>query len=206
MNHYFILYKPYKMLSQFVRVPKKKCLSDLEFHFPEGANAVGRLDENSEGLLIISTDKQLTNLLLQPANQHKRIYWVQVHGKLGTAELESLAGGVLIRIDGRDYLTKPCEARVISEPLLSERSRRPVRKDLETEWIELILTEGKFHQVRKMCAAIGHQVLRLVRSGIEDVRIGNLQPGEVQEYSREQINSLLHLALPRQQGGFTDSK
>src|SRR5438094_7124318 len=110
MFRYFIIYKPYKMLSQFVRIPKKKCLADLNFNFPGGTNALGRLDENSEGLLILSNDKQLTNLLLKPENLHKRVYWVQVHGKVTREELKLLEGGVSIRLNPLDYITKPCKA------------------------------------------------------------------------------------------------
>jgi 23S rRNA pseudouridine2457 synthase len=196
MERYFVIYKPYKMLSQFVRMPKKRCLADLDYNFPEGTNALGRLDENSEGLLILSNDKKLNHLLLKPENEHKRVYWVQVQFKVEAHTLELLEKGMTIRLEKGDYLTKPCRARVIAPPAwLHVRERRPVRTDLETEWLELTLTEGKFHQVRKMCAGVGHQVLRLVRFSIEDLALENAQPGFVREYSKEEIFGLLKVSL-----------
>lgn len=194
MERYFVIYKPYKMLSQFVRLPRKRCLADLDYDFPEGTNALGRLDENSEGLLILSNDKKLNHLLLKPENEHKRVYWVQVQFKVKPETLEQLQKGMIIRLEKGDYLTRPCRARVIAPPaLLKPRERRLVREDLETEWLELTLTEGKFHQVRKMCAGVGHQVLRLVRYSIENLALENAQPGFVKEYSREEIYGLLNV-------------
>lgn len=197
MDRYFVVYKPYKMLSQFVRMPKKRCLADLDFDFPAGTNALGRLDENSEGLLILSTDKKLNQLLLKPENLHKRVYWVQVQFKVRDEELKVLEEGMTIRLEKGDYLTKPCKARVMEPPHnLPARERRRVRDDLETEWLELTLTEGKFHQVRKMCAGVNHQVLRLLRVSIENLSLDNYQPGSVKELSQHQIYSLLNIPVP----------
>jgi 23S rRNA pseudouridine2457 synthase len=200
MERYFVIYKPYKMLSQFVRMPKKRCLADLDFDFPEGVNALGRLDENSEGLLILSNDKKLNQLLLKPENEHKRVYWVQVQFKVQPAELKTLEEGMKIRLEKGDYMTRPCQARIIAPPeQLPPRERRPVRTDLETEWLELILTEGKFHQVRKMCAGVGHQVLRLLRVSIEDLALESMKPGWVRELSRQDIFSKLRIPDPGKQ-------
>lgn len=192
-----MIYKPYKMLSQFVRMPKKRCLADLPYEFPQGVNALGRLDENSEGLLILSNDKKLNLLLLKPGNEHKRVYWVQVQYKVTPADLKTLEEGMMIRLDSGDYRTKPCTARVIEAPVsLPGRERRPVRTDLETAWIELTLTEGKFHQVRKMCAGINHQVLRLIRVRVEELKLESMQPGWVQELDKEDIYRKLKIPLP----------
>lgn len=194
MERYFVIYKPYKMLSQFVRMSKKRCLADLDFQFPEGTNALGRLDENSEGLLIVSTDKKLNTLLLKPENQHERVYWVQVQFKVTEEELDVLRTGITIKLEKGDYRTRPCKARVMEPPAhLPERERRKVRTDLETEWLELTLIEGKFHQVRKMCAGINHQVLRLLRVSIEDLSLQSMQPGWVKEYDTEEIHRLLKI-------------
>ena len=195
MYRYFIIYKPYKMLSQFVRIPKKKVLGDLDYNFPEGTNALGRLDENSEGLLILSTDKQLTGLLLNPENLHQRIYWVQVHGKVSTETLQKLEAGISIRMHKEDYLTKPCKARIIDTPGNLAPRGHPVREDKITTWIELILIEGKFHQIRKMTAAVGHQTMRLIRVAIEDLLIEDMKPGEARELVREEIYSKLKITL-----------
>jgi len=197
MERYFVIYKPYKMLSQFVRMPKKRCLADLDFTFPEGTNALGRLDENSEGLLILSNDKKLNLLLLKPENLHRRVYWVQVQFRVKNEELRRLEEGVKIRLEKSDYVTRPCKARIIPPPEnLPIRERRPVKTELETEWLELTLTEGKFHQVRKMCAAIDHQVLRLLRVSIEDLELSSFKPGSVKEVSREDIYKLLKITVP----------
>ena len=199
MFSYFIIYKPYKMLSQFVRIPKKRVLADLDFTFPEGTNALGRLDENSEGLLILSTEKQLVNLLLKPENLHKRVYWVQVHGKIKNEELKIIKEGVGIRMHKEDYITKPCTAKIIDTPPNLALRGHAVRDDIATTWVELILTEGKFHQVRKMTAAVGHQTMRLIRVAIEDVLLSDMKPGEVREIKREEIYDKLKIAATLKQ-------
>ena len=150
MYSYFIIYKPYKMLSQFVRIPKKRVLADLNFTFPEGTNALGRLDENSEGLLILSNEKQLVNLLLKPENLHKRVYWVQVHGKVTIETLQKLEAGISIRMHKEDYVTKPCTAKIIETPPNLPLRGHAVRDDITTTWVELTLTEGKFHHLVKI--------------------------------------------------------
>jgi 23S rRNA pseudouridine2457 synthase len=195
MFRYFIIYKPYKMLSQFVKIRKKRCLGDLDFIFPEGTNALGRLDDNSEGLLILTNNKQLTPLLLNPENLHARVYWVQVHGKVAEEELKTLETGVKIRLNPNDYFTKPCKARIIEAPQNLAPRGHPVSPDLLTTWIELTLTEGKFHQVRKMTSAIGHQTMRLIRVSIEDVFLTDMKPGEVRELQEEEIFSKLKINL-----------
>jgi len=195
MERYFVIYKPYKMLSQFVRMPKKRCLADLDFNFPEGTNALGRLDENSEGLLILSNDKKLNQLLLKPENEHERVYWVQVQFEIKNSELRMLEEGIKIRLGHEDYITKSCRARVIEPPVnLPVRERRPVKTELETEWLELILTEGKFHQVRKMCAGINHQVLRLLRVSIEDLHLEGFVPGSIKEMTKKETYTSLNIS------------
>ena len=193
MHRYFIIYKPYKMLSQFVRIPKKRVLADLDYVFPEGTNALGRLDENSEGLLVLSTEKGLTSLLLHPENLHKRVYWVQVHGKVSMETLQKLEAGISIRMHKEDYVTKPCTAKIIETPPNLPLRGHPVRDDITTTWIELVLTEGKFHQVRKMTAAVGHQTMRLIRVGIEDVWLSDMIPGHVWEIEKEELYRKLKL-------------
>lgn len=175
------------MLSQFVRIPKKKGLADLAYVFPEGTNALGRLDENSEGLLILSNEKQLVNLLLKPENIHRRIYWVQVHGKVSEDTLQKIEAGISIRMHKEDYITKPCTAKIIETPANLPPRGHPVRDDITTTWMELGLTEGKFHQVRKMTAAVGHQTMRLIRTGIEDLWLPNMNPGHVQQIEKEEL-------------------
>ena len=195
MYRYFIIYKPYKMLSQFARFRKKRVLADLDFSFPEGTNALGRLDDNTEGLLILTNNKKLNHALLKPENEHKRIYWVQVHGKVNKQTLQQLQTGVSIVLEGKDYITLPCEARIIDAPKNLAKRAHPVRDDIATTWIELTLTEGKFHQVRKMTAAVGHQTMRLIRIAIEDLLLNEMKPGEVRELSEEEILKQLNIKL-----------
>ena len=193
MFRYFIIYKPYKMLSQFVRIPKKRVLGDLVFDFPEGTNAIGRLDENSEGLLVLTNDKQLTQLLLKPENLHERVYWVQVHGKVTDEEIKTLETGVTIRLNPNDYQTKPCKARIIDAPNDLAPRGHPIKPELPSTWIELILIEGKFHQIRKMTVAVGHQTLRLLRVAIENVLLNDMKPGEVRELPQQEIYDKLKI-------------
>ena len=185
MHQHFIMHKPYGYLSQFVGERKKKRLGEL-YHFPTGTMCIGRLDENSEGLLVLTTDGKLSNHISSAGIEKE--YYVQVDGLISHQALERLQQGIEISIEGVTYQTKPCKA-VLLEPVpdLPERSRR-VRDERHgpTSWIAVILTEGKFRQIRKMTAAIGFPTLRLVRVRIGQIQLGGLQAGEVVE-----VNSLL---------------
>ena len=122
---------------------------------------IGRLDYDSEGLLILTNDKQLNHRLLNPSFAHMREYWVQVDGAINDNAINILQQGVSINIDGKLYNTKPAIAMLLSDPIVCERDP-PIRfrKDIPTSWISLILTEGKNRQVRKMTAAVGFPTLR----------------------------------------------
>lgn len=182
---YWMVYKPYKMLSQFAAIKKKRTLADLPFNFPEGTHAVGRLDDNTEGLLILTNDKSITAKLMHPDQAHERKYWVQVHGKVGEETLIKLENGIDIILEGQIYHTLPCKAKIIETPSHIPPRAHPVGTHFATTWIELILTEGKFHQIRKMCAGIGHQTMRLIRVSIEDLKITELIPGHIEEIKKE---------------------
>jgi len=190
---YFAIYKPYGMLSQFSRDnPEQITLADLNFRFPTDVYPVGRLDADSEGLLLLTNDKSLTDRLLNPKNAHPRTYWAQVEGIPDEAALEHLRRGVSLQIDGQAFHTRPAAARLLPDvPNLPEREP-PVRfrKTVPDTWIELSLIEGKNRQVRRMCAAVGFPVLRLVRVQIEQLSIENMLPGEVRELTREQIRPM----------------
>lgn len=181
---YFLLYKPFGMLSQFSReTPEQRTLADLDFVFPKDVYPVGRLDADSEGLLLLTNDKSLNARLLNPRFEHPRTYWAQVEGIPDEAALEQLRAGVTIRIDGKSFQTRPAKVEVLTvQPELPER-HPPVRfrKTVPDAWLELTLVEGKNRQVRRMCAAVGLPVLRLVRVAIGDILRGNMQPGEVRE-------------------------
>ncbi|MCC7506617.1 MAG: pseudouridine synthase [Saprospiraceae bacterium] len=181
---YFLLYKPFGMLSQFSReTPEQRTLADLDVVFPKDVYPVGRLDADSEGLLLLTNDKSLNARLLNPRFEHPRTYWAQVEGIPDEAALEQLRAGVTIRIDGKSFQTRPAKVEVLTvQPELPER-HPPVRfrKTVPDAWLELTLVEGKNRQVRRMCAAVGLPVLRLVRVAIGDILRGDMQPGEVRE-------------------------
>ncbi len=168
-------YKPFGVLSQFTQEhPGQRTLA--EFAFPPRTYPLGRLDADSEGLLLLADEQALNAKLLNPAFAHRRIYWVQVEREISRAELDRLAAGLMVQ--GRKTL--PCRAeRLDHEPELPPRDP-PIRfrKSVPTCWIGLELTEGKNRQVRRMTAAVGHPTLRLVRVAIGQFRLGDLRPGQ----------------------------
>jgi len=197
MHKYFILYKPYGYLSQFTKeVPEHLTLADLGKKFPKDAYPVGRLDKDSEGLLIVTNDKKLNHELLNPQNRHKRTYLAQVEGNPTKEALQELRKGVEIKVDGKLYQTQPAEmVRLLSQkPEVPERNP-PVRyrKEIPDSWLEIELHEGKNHQVRKMCAKVGFPVLRLIRTKIEKLEMRDLEPGKVLEMEGSVLYKLLKL-------------
>jgi 23S rRNA pseudouridine2457 synthase len=195
MPRYFALYKPYGYLSQFTReAPHHRTLADLH-PFPEGVYPVGRLDQDSEGLLLLTDDRRLNQALLHPRRGHERTYLVQVEGIPRQDALTRLATGVTIKVNKKAYRTRPAKVELLTvPPQLAERDP-PIRfrKTVPDRWLQLTLTEGKNRQVRKMCAAAGYPVLRLVRYAIESLTLGDLQPGEVRELSPTELLPALHL-------------
>ena len=188
MNHYYIIYKPYQVLSQFSAVAEKKTLADF-FKVPRDVYPVGRLDYDSEGLLLLTNDKLLNHRLLDPAFAHEREYLVQVDGAITQEAISELAQTVTIQVDGKPYHTKPCKVSILfDEPLLPERIP-PIRfrKQIPAPWIKLVLTEGKNRQVRKMTAQVGFPTLRLVRYRIGTITLENMQPGEMITMERDSI-------------------
>ncbi|MGI0106223.1 pseudouridine synthase [Salinimicrobium sp. WS361] len=184
MHRHFKVYKPYGFLSQFVSNQrtrrKKKMLGEL-WDFPEGTMSIGRLDEDSEGLLLLTTNGKVS-AEITGGNVEKE-YYVQVDGLIKEKDIEKLSNGVEIGINGKKYLTKPCEARMLeSLPDFPPRAK-PIRDERHgpTSWISITLTEGKFRQVKKMTAAAGFPTLRLVRVRIGQEKLDSLNSGEVIE-------------------------
>lgn len=180
-HHHYILHKPYGYISQFkTNVKKKKLLGEL-YPFAEGTMAIGRLDEDSEGLLLLTTDGKLSE---QIRGKHiEKEYYAQVDGLITEEALEQLKLGVEIGIKGERYQTLPCKASVLNPaPDFGERSRR-IRDERHgpTCWISIILTEGKLRQVRKMTAAVGFPTLRLIRVRIGTLLLNDLPSGKVIE-------------------------
>ena len=175
-----MLHKPYGMESQFISPHPGPLLGDLSFSFPAGTHAIGRLDKYSEGLLLLTTNKKITRLLFEGPVPHKRTYLVQVKHKVSEDSLVQLRNGVPIRITNEDYyVTPPCQVD-IAEPSPFP-TPRPFPPYVESTWLSITITEGKFRQVRKMVAAIRHRCMRLIRTSIEDMELGNLQPGSIKE-------------------------
>lgn len=194
MNHYFIIYKPFQVLSQFTSDGEKKSLKDF-FDVPVNAYPVGRLDYDSEGLLIITNDKKLNSLLLNPTQEHEREYWVQVEGTPQPQQLQQLSEGVEINLKGRKYFTKKAKAALFNTPPEVPERTPPIRyrKTVPDHWIKIVLSEGKNRQVRRMTAAVGLPTLRLIRTRIENLSLGNLLPGEMIEMNQQDLYNLLRL-------------
>lgn len=182
MPRYFILNKPFNMVSQFVSTHDVRLLGDLEFDFPAGTHAVGRLDNDSEGLLLLTTNKKVTRLLFLGEVPHKRTYLVQINNILVDENLKRLQNGINIRVKtGVTYTTPPCDVQIVNHPSeLYDLGERLTAYHPFT-WLLITITEGKFHQVRKMIAATGHKTKRLIRISIEDLELGGLKAGEVRE-------------------------
>lgn len=181
MKHaYYIIYKPFKTLSQFSVVPGKKTLGDF-FSLQKDIYPVGRLDEDSEGLLLLTNDTSVNKKLLDPLFAHTREYLVQLEGTISKDAIRNMSNGIAIHVNGKIYITKHCVVnRHDDEPNVPERIP-PIRfrKNIPTSWIRIILKEGKNRQVRKMTAATGFPTLRLLRTRIAGITLGNLQPGEI---------------------------
>jgi len=182
------------MISQFVSPYVQRKLGELNYDFPEGTNAVGRLDDDSEGLLILTTDKSLTKRLLHPDRKHKRNYIVQVEKKIGEEALNKLRNGLEIIVKQRGkYITQPCEVNVIEKPIDLPERAHSFREDLPQSWLEFVLMEGKNRQIRKMCAAVRHDCKRLIRTKIENLELGDMKPGDVREIGQKELFELLLL-------------
>jgi len=190
---YFIIHKPFGMLSQFSGEKDQITLTHLHYNFPKDVYPVGRLDADSEGLLILTNDKKLNQDLLDPANNHERTYLVQVEKEISNEAIYALCNGFDITIDGRKHRTLPAKVKLLTEaPDVTERNP-PVRyrRSVPTSWIELTLTEGKNRQVRRMTAMVGFPTLRLIRIAIVNLKLGNLKPGEVKEINGQELKKLI---------------
>lgn len=181
-HHHFIIFKPFGYLSQFTYNLKrnKKLLGELH-DFPEGTMAIGRLDEDSEGLLLLTTDGMMSEIVR--SKKVEKEYYAQVDGLITQEAVEQLKEGVEIGFKGTKYITRKCEAYIVTDkPDFPERGRK-IRDERHgpTSWVSITVTEGKFRQVRKMTAAVGFPTLRLVRVRVGDVLLGSLQPGEVRQ-------------------------
>ncbi|PZO15781.1 MAG: pseudouridine synthase [Leptolyngbya foveolarum] len=187
---YLLLYKPYDVLSQFTDAEGRRSLK--EFVPVPDVYAVGRLDRDSEGLLLLTDDGPMQHRLSHPKFAHGRRYWAQVEREPTPQSLAQLRSGVTIK----DYRTRPAIVERIAEPDLPHRDP-PIRyrQHIPTAWLALTLTEGKNRQVRRMTAAVGFPTLRLVRSALllpqaRPLTLDGLQPGEWRELTADEVRSL----------------
>ncbi|HEX2532916.1 MAG TPA: pseudouridine synthase [Chitinophagaceae bacterium] len=190
-HQYFIINKPYGMESQFISQYRHPLLGDLQYAFPEGTHAIGRLDKPSEGLLLLTTNKKITRLLFQGEKPHARMYLVQVSGQITDEAIAQIRAGVPIRVEGGGYYTtQPCAAERVTDPQalyphVGEHDQP------RTSWVLITLTEGKFRQVRKMVQAVRFRCRRLIRLRIENLGLDGLEPGGVRKLSEEDFFRLL---------------
>ncbi len=183
MPRYIVFHKPYGVLSQFT--PEDGARTLAEFNLPKEVYAAGRLDKDSEGLLLLTDDGPLIERLLNPKNDKQKTYWVLVERVPDEESLNRMRHGLKIE----DYTTKAAAVNLLDpQPEVAPRDP-PVRfrKTVQDVWIEIKISEGKNRQVRKMTAAIGHPTLRLIRMGIGQLTLGNLALGEWREVSLEEI-------------------
>ncbi|MCB2071006.1 MAG: pseudouridine synthase [Ottowia sp.] len=174
MSRLILLNKPYGVLCQFTAEPGRACLKD--YVREPGVYAAGRLDADSEGLLLLTDDGGLQHRIAHPDHKAAKTYLVQVEGEPDADMLVRLAAGV----DLGDFVTRPCRVRQLAEPDWLWPRDPPVRfrKTVPTSWLEIELTEGKNRQVRRMTARVGLPTLRLIRTAIGDWRLDGLAPGE----------------------------
>lgn len=188
IHRHFIIHKPYGYLSQFVYELKrnKKKLGEL-YDFPPNTMAIGRLDEDSEGLLILTTDGMMSEIVR--GKKVEKEYYVQVDGIITQEAIEKLKLGVEIGFNGKKYITKKCQAAILElVPPFGDRGKK-IRDDRHgpTSWLTITINEGKFRQVRKMTSAVGFPTLRLVRIRVGNIHLNDLKAGEVLEVADFQI-------------------
>lgn len=187
---YFVVHKPKGCLSQFSKEHGKVALCDIFPDLPSDVYPVGRLDEDSEGLLILSSDKSLTEALLNPLHAHWRTYWVQVEGQITKQAIKQLETGVTIAVKNKIHDTLPAKAKKGNPPVALKPTAVANR---QTSWLKLNLQEGKYRQVRKMTAKVGFPTLRLVRTSIEQLELGDLDAGSYLQFDGHQLKKKLNL-------------
>lgn len=185
--HYFMLHKPYGYLCQFTGEPTDLLLGHLH-PFPSDVYAIGRLDKDSEGLLLLTNDNVFKTRLLNPEKNHYKTYLVQVEGTITSSAIEALKNGsISINHKGKIHKVKEAKCKIVDNPFIEERTP-PVRfrASIPTSWIELSITEGKNRQVRKMTAAVGFPTLRLIRIQMGEIKLNELPIGKIKKLTKEE--------------------
>ena len=190
---YILLYKPFQVLSQFSPEGDKKTLAHVLPNISKDIYPVGRLDYDSEGLLLLTNDTRLNKKLLHPESGYQKEYWVQVEGQVSDSDLEALRTGVEISVNGKMHFTSPAICSILHNDVPVAERNPPIRfrKNIPTTWISITIKEGKNRQVRKMTASIGFPTLRLVRTAIGTLKMGSLKPGDHLRLSPVDLNALL---------------
>ena len=191
MDRYFILNKPANMVSQFISSHNVPLLGSIDFPFPEGTHAVGRLDKDSEGLLLLTTDKKITRLIFSGKKPHTRAYLIMLQNEMTGETFDHFEKGVIIKIqNGEDYLARPDALQRVSNPVSLYAWASDFREIYPHTWLLITLSEGKYRQVRKMALAVRHRCLRLIRLRIENITIDGIPPGIVKEMEKEDFYHL----------------
>jgi len=191
---YYKTFKPFGMLSQFSKEGNHSTLADLDFTFPKDVYPIGRLDSDSEGLLLLTNDPRVNKLLLAPESKKKKVYWTQVEGEMSEDAMNGLRKGVEINLKGTVHRARAASVKGIPSPGIPEREPSVnYKKHSVTSWIEIVLTEGKNRQVRKMTAKVGHPTLRLIRYAIENISIEGMTSGQVSELNHQEFYRKLNL-------------
>jgi len=193
-DRYFVLNKPANMVSQFVSSHQVPLLGNIDFPFPIGTHAIGRLDKDSEGLLLLTTDKKITQLIFSGKEPHKRTYLVMVQHEMTEEDFNRFSKGVKIKIkNGEEYMARPDQLLRITDPVSLYPWAIDRREIYPHTWLLITLTQGKYRQVRKMTLAIRHRCLRLIRLSIEDITIEGIPPGTVKKMNKETFYRLAGL-------------
>lgn len=190
---YIVFHKPFQVLTQFTSDGDKSTLSDYLKNISKDIYPVGRLDYDSEGILILTNDKALTHELTDPKFAHKKTYWVQVDGDITDDAIKQLRKGVTISVNGKKHTSLPAAVSKFTTPPDVHDRNPPIRyrANIPTSWISLTITEGKNRQVRKMTAAVGFPTLRLIRFSVDKVDIEGLKPGEFVHFDERIKNHLI---------------
>ncbi len=183
-------------MSQFISPDKVGLLGDIDFNFPPGTHALGRLDNDSEGLLLLTTNKKITRLLFLAKEKHLRTYLVMVQNVVSEDTLALLKEGIPISIkEGKTYIAKPDDIAIVPQPLQHSKQAHDPREQYPHTWLLITLSEGKHRQVRKMVLAAKHRCLRLIRVSMAGIKLGDLLPGQVEEIDEATFCALTGINL-----------
>jgi 23S rRNA pseudouridine2457 synthase len=187
MYFYYALNKPANMLSQFIKPGSNLCLADLKINFPSGIHALGRLDKNTEGLLLLTNNPAITQLLFDQNRRHSRTYLVQVIREVSDATILKMSSGMSIPVKGdiEPFKTSACKIKRVLNPIDYYPVVNKLMDQAPHTWLLITLQEGRYHQIKKMVRLAGHPCRQLIRISIEDIELDNLASGQVRLINEE---------------------